>query len=190
MGLFLHFLSKPSETTEKNTEIPCLDFLLGLPSSHARKKPSTFSFLGFGEEGNNYFFNYFIAAGLPWVHTLNDFGVMDIPHYHFSWIRSNLRTDMLTAIKELFMLKGIQEIELTNDNATLIRELNGMELEKVIVTNIKLENDELLYMGKNPNVEEAFGKDDYWYELDNDLESYVTCDCSIYEEVYNALKNK
>ena len=97
---------------------------------------------------------------------------------------------MLTAIKELFMLKGIQEIELTNDNATLIRELNGMELEKVIVTNIKLENDELLYMGKNPNVEEAFGKDDYWYELDNDLESYVTCDCSIYEEVYNALKNK
>jgi len=135
------------------------------------------------------FINYFIAAGLPWVHTLNDFGVMDMPHYNFCGILSNLRKDMLTAIKELLLIKGVQGIELAGDNAALIRELNGMELERVIVTDIKLQDGKLLYKGKNPNVEEAFGKDDYWYELENELESYVTCDCSIYEEVYNVLKS-
>lgn len=113
-----------------------------------------------------------------------------MPHYNFCGTISNLRKDMLTAIKELLAIKGVQEIVLGDDNATLIRELNGLELEKVIVTDIKLQDGKVLYKGKNPNVEEAFGKDDYWYELDNELESYVTCDCSIYEEVYNVLKNK
>ena len=189
-GLFPYFLSKPSVTTEKYTEIPCLDFLLGLPSFYARKKPSTFSLFGFGEEENNYFINYFIAAGLPWVHTLNDFGVMDMPHYNFCGTVSNLRKDMFTTIKEVLIIKGVREIKFGGNNTTLIRELNGLEQEKVIVTDIKLQDGKVLYKGKNPNVEEAFGKDDYWYELDNELESYVTCDCSIYEEVYNVLKNK
>lgn len=112
-----------------------------------------------------------------------------MPHYNFSWTRSNLCKDMLTAIKELLVTKEVREIQLSGDNATLIRELNGMELERVIVTDIKLQDGELLYKGKNPKVEEAFGKDDYWYELGNELESYVTCDCSIYEEVYNLLKS-
>lgn len=114
---------------------------------------------------------------------------MDMPHYNFCGILSNLRKDMLTAIKELLLIKGVQGIELAGDNAAPIRELNGMELERVIVTDIKLQDGKLLYKGKNPNVEEAFGKDDYWYELENELESYVTCDCSIYEEVYNVLKS-
>ena len=96
---------------------------------------------------------------------------------------------MLTAIKELLVIKGVREIKFGGNNATLIRELNGLELEKVIVTDIKLQDGKVLYKGKNPNVEEAFGKDDYWYELDNGQESYVTCDCSIYEEMYNVLKS-
>ena len=112
-----------------------------------------------------------------------------MPHYNFCGTVSNLRKDMLTAIKELLVIKGVREIKFGGNNATLIRELNGLELEKVIVTDIKLQDGKVLYKGKNPNVEEAFRKDDYWYELDNKPESYVTCDCSIYEEMYNVLKS-
>ena len=97
-----------------------------MPSSHARKSLPPFLYLDLGRREIIIFINYFIAAGLPWVHTLNDFGVMDMPHYNFCGILSNLRKDMLTAIKELLLIKGVQGIELAGDNASLIREINGM----------------------------------------------------------------
>jgi len=51
---------------------------------------------------------------------------MDMQRYNFCGTRSNLCKDMLTAIKELLLIKGVQGIELAGDNASLIREINGM----------------------------------------------------------------
>ena len=113
----------------------------------------------------------------------------NLPHYHFSFRRSQLRTDMINAIKEAMKMRDKKYLDLSSENATLIRNLNGIGLEEVSVIGICVEDDEVYYKGiveKNGITETV---DEDWLDLDDDFQAYITCDCSIYEAVYNRLNS-
>ena len=110
-----------------------------------------------------------------------------LPYYNFSSQRSQLRNGMIYAIKELMRMNNKKYLDLSSENVTLIRNLNGMGLEEVSVIGICVENGELYYkaiFGKE-GVDESVDED--WLDLDDDFQAYLTCDCSIYEAVYNRL---
>ena len=122
-GLFPYFcLSRQSDRKKTRKFLALISFWVYRLHMHVKSLPP-FLYLDLGRREIIIFINYFIAAGLPWVHTLNDFGVMDMPHYNFCGTLSNLRKDMLTAIKEVLIIKGVREIKFGGSNATLIREL-------------------------------------------------------------------
>ena len=109
-----------------------------------------------------------------------------LPYYNFSFQRNQLRSGMIYAIKELMKMNHKKFLDLSSEDVTLIRNLNGIGLEEVSVISICVEKDELYYKALSSKE----GVDEEWLDLDNDLEVYLTCDCSIYEAVYNKLNSK
>lgn len=96
---------------------------------------------------------------------------------------------MINAIKEAMKMKDKKYLDLSAEDATLIRNLSGIGLEEVSVIGICVEDDEVYYKGiveKNGITESV---DEDWLDLDDDFQAYLTCDCSIYEAVYNRLNS-